>query len=734
MRLSLRFILPLILTLSFVAYFTVPLIDKLTLKWFSRDLEIRSSLVANTLSEAVLSTEIQNSAQQKLRLKDLFSRATQDERLFAIAYCGANNSEMIASPQMPTTIRCVTLVQTSELRPKILEFASGPLHVSYALIGSQGSYLILVHDMSFVQRRTADTKNYVFLFFILLALVISVLTVLIAQLSWLGWIKGIRSMLTIHRPDIRNVAPELRPIVREIRTLFRDREHFSRDEAQISWSAQTLRDVLKNDLAGEEVIIVSNREPYIHMHHDNKIEIQSPASGLVTALEPVMRACSGTWVAHGSGTADADVVDSSQIVQVPPENPSYNLKRVWLTKEEELGYYYGFSNEGLWPLCHIAHTRPIFRSDDWKCYLAVNEKFANAVIEECKTEDPVILVQDYHLAMVPRLIKEKLPNATVITFWHIPWPNPEAFGICPWRERILDGLLGSDILGFHTRFHCNNFTDTVDRFLESRIDRDTSTISYNGSKTAVRNYPISIEWPLKDLNKQPTIPLCRLQVCQDNQLPFDAKIGIGVDRLDYTKGILERFYAVERLLEIDSTLLGKLCFVQIGAPSRSSIAEYQNFENIVRKEAARINQKFGSKTYKPITLRVRHHQPFEVTTYFRAADFCFVSSLHDGMNLVAKEFIAARDDNNGVLILSQFAGAAKELVESIVVNPYNIDQCAEAIRLALVMPVPEQVARMKSMRFYIQEYNVFRWAGRMLLDAARMRKRGKFSNPLFPSL
>ncbi len=436
-----------------------------------------------------------------------------------------------------------------------------------------------------------------------------------------------------------------------------------------------------------------------------------------------MRACSGTWIAHGGGSADKEVVDRHDHVKVPPDNPAYQIRRVWLTKEEEAGYYYGFANEGLWALCHIAHVRPTFRSQDWNQYVAVNERFAKTVVEEAKTDDPVVLVQDYHFALLPKMIRQKLPKATVITFWHIPFPNPEVFGICPWREELLDGLLGSSILGFHTRFHCNNFIDAVDRFLESRIDRETSTISYKGTLTAVNQYPISIEYPIKWLKTQSSVKECHNTIRQKNGLSTDRLIGIGVDRLDYTKGILERFLAVERLLELEPRWIGKFTFIQIAAPSRSSINQYQHFDADVRSLAAKINRRFGREGYEPILLKIEHHEPAQVYEYYRGADLCFVSSLHDGMNLVAKEFIASRDDERGVLILSQFTGASRELPEALIVNPYDIDQCAAALHVALEMPKEEQRNRIRSMRGLIQEFNVYRWAGRMLLDAARLRQR-----------
>ncbi|RZA00071.1 MAG: trehalose-6-phosphate synthase, partial [Proteobacteria bacterium] len=470
----------------------------------------------------------------------------------------------------------------------------------------------------------------------------------------------------------------------------------------------------------------------IHSHgEDGKIKATFPASGLVSALEPVMRACSGTWVAHGSGNADRETVDSHDRVRVPPDKPSYQIRRVWLSPEEEQGYYYGFSNEGLWPLCHVAHTRPVFRSSDWEMYVKVNRKFADAVIQEARTDNPVILVQDYHFALLPRMIKEKLPNASVITFWHIPWPNPEAFGICPWREEILHGLLGSSILGFHTRFHCNNFLETVDRFMETRIDRETSTITSGGSATAVRQYPISIEWPSRWLDGQPSIEECNRIVRDKLKVPAGLKLGIGVDRLDYTKGILERFRAVERLLELEPQWREKFSFVQIASPSRSTIDSYKNFDQAVREEAERINKLYGSEGYTPIILLVEHHGPKDVFRYFRACDICFVSSLHDGMNLVAKEYVAAREDEQGTLILSQFTGAARELPEALIVNPYDTDQCAAALQMALEMSAREQRDRMRSMRNFVKEFNVYRWAGRMLVDAARMRQKSRFREKKF---
>jgi trehalose 6-phosphate synthase len=471
--------------------------------------------------------------------------------------------------------------------------------------------------------------------------------------------------------------------------------------------------------------VVSNREPYIHTRTAHGIEVRRPASGLVTAVEPVMRACSGTWIAHGAGTADRDMVDAHDRVRVPPKNPAYTLRRVWLTEEEEKGYYYGFANEGLWPLCHIAHVRPVFRSSDWDQYVEVNQRFADAVVSEARTEDPVVLVQDYHFALLPRMVRERLPRATIIMFWHIPWPNPESFGICPWREEILEGLLGNTLLGFHTPFHCKNFLETVDRYLETRIEHEASTISYGGDLTQVEPYPISIAWPEGPFPE--SIEESRAAVRAELDLPKSQLMGIGVDRLDYTKGILERLQAVERMLELYPALVGRFTFVQIAAPSRSSLEEYQALENRVRALTQRINLRFGQSGVNPILLKVEHYDSDQVSRYYRAADVCMVTSLHDGMNLVAKEFIASRDDELGVLILSQFTGAARELHEALIINPYHIEQGADALYRALTMPVAEQRERMRSMRSLVRDFNVYRWAGRMLLDAARLRRRERVS-------
>ena len=727
MRLSLRFIIPLVLVLAALAYSVMPLVDRLTQKWFVRDLNLRANLVANSIDGPLQSLALTNDSSG---IRRFFARITQDERLFALGFCPLDGVKPISTATLPREIDCASLEGYADPTNQILTQAQGPLLVSVARVGPSEAPIgrvVMVHDMSFVQRRSEETKQYLFYFFVGLGIVVSLITVVIAQLSWRGWVHGIQALMRgegLLRPTQPSEQGELQPIADDLRALIRDleAEHRLRDEEQLGWTPETLREILHRELRDQDVIVVSNREPYIHVHQGNAIVVQRPASGLVTAMEPIMRACSGTWIAHGSGSADREVVDAQSRIPVPEDDPSYQLRRVWLSRDEEQGYYYGFANEGLWPLCHIAHVRPTFRTSDWLQYEKVNRKFADAVVGEAKTSDPIVLVQDYHLALVPRMVREKLPAATIITFWHIPWPNPEAFAICPWRQELLDGLLGSSILGFHTQFHNNNFVDTVDRQLEARVDRETFTVSYKGQLTAVKRYPISIEWPPSVAMRALSVEDCRELIRARHNLPKDHFVGVGVERLDYTKGLEERFRAVERLMDLHPSWIGKFTFIQIAAPTRASIPEYADYERRVRELAVRINERFPSDN-PAIILSVKHHEPQEVYEYYRAGDLCFVSSLHDGMNLVAKEFVAARDDDLGVLILSQFTGAARELPEALIVNPYDSDQCAAALNVALTMPLRTQRARMRLMRNLVQEFNVYRWAGRMLLDAARMRRR-----------
>ncbi|MBI4289251.1 MAG: trehalose-6-phosphate synthase [Chloroflexi bacterium] len=465
--------------------------------------------------------------------------------------------------------------------------------------------------------------------------------------------------------------------------------------------------------------MVSNREPYVHNYAGDEIECLVPASGLTVALDPVMRTCGGTWVAHGSGDADRQVVDSQNKVRVPPEDPRYCLKRVWLTREQEDGYYYGFSNEALWPLCHIAYTRPVFNESDWNTYREVNRLFAQTVLEEVGDKKAFVFIQDYHLALLPRFIREGHPNIISAQFWHIPWPNPEAFRICPWQEDILHGLLGNDLLGFHIRYHCNNFLDTVDRALEARVDRERYEVTRGGKRTAVRPFPISVDF--EELNARAQLPEVDIEIdrLKDTFGLNGEFIGLGLDRIDYTKGIPERLKALDRLLERYPTYRGRLVFFQVGSPSRTHIGVYKQLNEEVAGLVDDINWKYGQGKWKPIVYLRENVSQLALMALRRMANFCMVTSLHDGMNLVAKEYVASRFDGDGVLILSPFAGAGRELTDALLVNPYAIDHLAETMKKALEMPSSERHRRMRRMREVVQENNIYKWAADIISELTR---------------
>ena len=493
-----------------------------------------------------------------------------------------------------------------------------------------------------------------------------------------------------------------------------------RDAGEHRWTAERLAANIREHFGASRIFVLSNREPYMHVLKGKETVCTVPPSGLVTALEPVLRACDGVWVAHGSGSEDAKNVDKFDRLRVPPGDPRYTLRRVWLSSEEEAGYYDGFANEGLWPLCHIAHTRPIFRASDWEWYQRVNEKFAAALLKEMEgSVNPIVFVQDYHFALAPQLIKAARPDARVAIFWHIPWPNAEAFGICPWQAKLLEGLLGADLIGFHIPLHCNNFLSTVDRVLDARTDREHMTARRDGHITAVRSYPISVAFDGSKPERK-TPPPSHNELLKEFGLHCETLM-VGVDRMDYTKGIVERLMAVEKLIEKHPYYLERLTMVQIAAPSRSRIPSYIELNHKVKKTVERINQRYQTAQWKPILLIERQCSHAEVDLWYRAAAVCLVTSLHDGMNLVAKEFIAAHDDDDGVLVLSKFTGAATELLDALIINPYDIEGVAEAIHQALDMDPGERHKRMHRMRQHVMDHNIYRWAASILDDLRELR-------------
>jgi alpha,alpha-trehalose-phosphate synthase [UDP-forming] len=741
--LSARLILSLIVGVTLVSlcssYYQVLMLKRSLRK----DLQHRAEVLAESLARNV-ERDLQRDAQTTL--ERTVQRFANREHLIGLAIYNAQAQPIAVTASLQPLMAvappvvALTLKKNQEddafvkLGGNSVHIYVVPLHKDDDLIGS----LAIVHDAGYVHDESLRIWRETFLSALAHVFLIVLITLLIVRWSIAGpiartaqWMKQLRTgrsaSARIKLPDMQM----FRPLAREVATLAESLntarsaaalEARLRETSESVWTADRLAVHVQDRLEDGRLFVVSNREPYSHVRHGKTIEVKQPPSGLVTALEPVLYACDGTWVAHGSGDADLETVDRDHRLPVPPDDPHYTLRRVWLTKEEEAGYYYGFSNEGLWPLCHIAHTRPLFRADDWSAYQKVNQKFADALLEEMENVSrPLVLVQDYHFALLPRMIKQRRPDARVSIFWHIPWPNPEAFRICPWQAELVDGLLGADLIGFHVQSHCTNFLQTVDRVVESRINWEHSSVQRLDHETIVRPFPISVDFTDESTDVSPNSAYEERATLLKSHGVEAVNMGIGVDRLDYTKGILERFLAIERFLEKYPRYQGVFTFVQIGAPSRTHIKRYHDLQAEVEAEAERINWRFQADQWKPIVLLARQHSHKEIEPYYRAADLCLVTSLHDGMNLVAKEFVATRRDELGVLILSRFTGAARELQDALQVNPYDVDQTAEAIRAALEMPAEEKRQRMQRMRRRVREYNVYRWAATLIGQLCEVR-------------
>jgi len=710
----------------------------------SSDLQRRSVILAESLQESVIPLVTSESQENLNRLVQRFGNR---DRFQGIAVHDAHGQLLASTAGVE--------VQISGSAPQVVHvLAEGRPKSSFIHVGNRRIYLYvfplasgeetigvltLFHDASYIDIRLAEIWRHNLIRFLILSVLVVTITLVVVRWSIIGpiaqmavWIKELRTGKTkaVQPAVLPKMDAALDPLISEVNRMAKslavararaEKASSLPSGAESPWTAERLKDHMRAELGGKKLYLVSNREPYVHEKDGQGIRCVVPAGGLVTALDPVMRVCDGLWIAHGSGDADRETVDGDNKLRVPPGEPAYSLKRVWLTKEEEDGYYYGFANEGLWPLCHITHNRPEFRLEDWTHYRKVNEKFADAVLEEIAGEEsPLVLVQDYHLALLPSLIKEKRPDAKLAIFWHIPWPNPEAYGICPWRQEILQGMLGSDIIGFHIQFHCNNFLETVDRFLESKIDWDQFSVTRGGHSTLIKPFPISVSFEEhREITPSDDRPskegLLRKIGVQAEYL------GVGVDRIDYTKGIPERFRAIERFFEKYPEYLGRFTFVELGAPSRTHIKKYRDLMTEIEETVEKINWRFQTKTWRPIVFLKAHHTHEAIEPYYKASDLCMVTSLHDGMNLVAKEFVAARDNEDGVLILSQFAGASRELKDAVIVNPYDIEQMADAICLSLRMEPAERSERMRRMRTNIRVYNIYRWAGKLIGELARLR-------------
>ena len=493
------------------------------------------------------------------------------------------------------------------------------------------------------------------------------------------------------------------------------------------WTKDDLQQIVRRELGDYRLIVVSNRQPYVHKLVGGKVHYEIPTGGLVTAIDPLMQSCGGTWVAHGGGTGDHLVVEAGNKVMVPPNDPKYALRLLWLTEQEEQGYYHGFSNDALWPLCHNAYTEPTFENRDWQTYKRVNQLFAGQILEEIGSKPAVVFIQDYHLALLPRLLRSA--DAEVITgqFWHIPWPDPDIFRICPWQEEILDGLLGNDLLGFHIGEHSNNFVRSVSRVLDARVDQEYNFVNYKGGTTLVRPFPISVDFEQINQEAQ-TDEVDREMERLVEELSLEGQlVGLGIDRIDYTKGIPHRFKAIGRFFEKYPQYLGKLVFVQAGVITRVDIDAYQWLAEQIEQLLEDVNSRFARDGWQPIIYLPDDLSGDTLMALRRLAQFCVVSSLHAGMNLVAKEYVASRFDEDGVLILSPFTGAALELTQALIVNPYATEDFADNILKAVTMPPSERQWRMQQMRSTVQENNIYKWAAQLLVQLLHRTRRGTTS-------
>src|SRR5882724_9876643 len=706
MRRTWNLVLPLAISVACVSLCYTFLQIRTERRNLRNELTRRSAIVAENIAESIESSRDKVTSKN---LSHLLYRYVPRESLSGIAVYDPSGAVRAITPGLPVrfdqpppeTLRAMKLGAPASdfvaVEDSTLNIYSLPVVHEGGLLGGGG----IISKASYIQARVMRILRASSFTALVQTIFITALAFILVRWNFISplantahWLRTLRSGV----PDSSRVLPKdemFEQIHTEARHLAQDL-NFARaaaqEEAQLResqsslWTPDRLRVSLQSKLQDNSLFVVSNREPYMHVFNerDHSIQMLIPASGVVTALEPVLDACHGTWIANGSGNADREVVDSNDHLQVPPARPTYTLRRVWLTPEEDRGYYEGFSNEGLWPLCHIAHTRPIFRPEDWSEYQRINQRVA--------------------------------------IFWHIPWPNPEVFGICPWQTELLDGLLGADLIGFHIRTHCSNFLATVDRALEALTDWDRFEIYRQGRVTRVRPYPISVAAPLNGETPHAFRSSGEERAALCEELGIEASLlGVGVDRVDYTKGILERFRGIERFLENYPAYLQRFSFIQIGAPSRTDIPRYRQFLEEVGVEADRINARFESGRWKPIVFLQRHHSHEEIARFYRAASVCLVTSLHDGMNLVAKEFIAAREDNRGVLILSSFTGAAQELRDALLVNPYDVDQLARSIRQAVEMSEEQQGELMSRMRKIVLENNVYRWAANLISDLSEIR-------------
>ncbi|MBF0104578.1 MAG: trehalose-6-phosphate synthase [Deltaproteobacteria bacterium] len=710
--------------------------------WFSNersqltdDLNRRARIIAKSLNRTFVKAIKQEASAHDIEVLESIS---EQGRTLGYFLCGVDGTPVLQTMIFEGVPYCeIIKTERGEKISQVENFgfersAGSFVHIYSTPLLSKDKTVLgvagIVHDASYIHDQMKTAFLWMTLSMALVALLISAATYFVSRLifqrsvnEFISWVKEGNSV----PKSVMSTLSLLKPVGREFTRLnakLRSAQQTAQEVSQSKtdeelWTPVKLKAHVTSQIGEKKLIVVSNREPYIHTKEKGVVHVMHPASGLVTALDPVLKATSGLWIAHGSGNADQDVVDEENKVWVPEKAPIYQLKRVWLTKQEEEGYYYSFSNEVLWPLCHATHERPTFDDSAWTTYNRVNQKFCNCIAEEfSKKDSPHILIQDYHFSVLPKMIREKRNDAVIGLFWHIPWPILETFQICPWKREVLQGMLGANILGFHLSSYCNNFLNTVNALLPVRIDWDRQAIIHEGGTTYVKPFPISVQpWSERNLPEEATIQADTESWRQQLELG-KTRLVVSVDRLDYTKGFSERLDAIKRFFENNPAYCGKITFVHLAAPSRTHIPRYREFDDRIEKKVDDINWTFGTEGWKPILFLKENHPPYKVYLFLRMAEVCLVSSLADGMNLVAKEFIAARENNDGVLILSEFAGAILELHDALCVNPYACQDFAETIRIALEMPHAQQVERMTRLKKQVLTNNVYKWASDLLTE------------------
>ena len=705
------------------------------------DLRLRTALLADSFKESIRPSYLNNATSTMQMVLDKFANR---ERLLGLAVYNNKSGIFAVSAGLPAELTADASIPEQamdadsvtsdflaiEESGRTYIFAT-PLHQDEKVIGS----LAVFQRADYIDDVINQIWKTNLVRWLVQILLFSIAVILI--LRWIIYRPILRLVESIHQARIGKTADDsaaiknqgfFRPIAEEIskmsksllqaRTAASEEARLRLEKVDSPWTEERLKEFVKASLKNQKIFLLFKGEPYTHKKGKDGIYCFSQAGGVLTALEPLMEACGGMWIAHGNGDADKETVDENDTIQVPPDNPKYTLKRIWLTEKEEQGYNKGYSAEGLYPLCLNTYTRPIFREEDWVEYKRVNGKFAKVLLGEIKNvEKPIIIVNEYHLTLAPQMVKASRPDARIGIFWHTPWPSAEAFNICPQRKKILEGMLGADIIGFHTQQFCNNFIDTIGKNVEAIVDFDKFSITRDEHASYIRPFPIGVAFT--EEKKSDDSGMLGRKILDRFKIKTKY-LGLGVDRLDYVKGIPERFKGIEYFLDAHPEYRGQFTFFQIASPCRSSIEQYLQYKDIVSQEAERINEKFKTEDWQPIVLEMVQYSHQDINSLYKLANVCVVTSLHDGMNLVAKEYTAERDDELGALVLSQFTGAAYDLKGALIINPYSTKEIADAIYKGITMSPLEQTRRMKTMRNSVKNYNIYRWAGELLKAVAEI--------------